>query len=576
MNPRSNSHRRSLFPCRLLVVPACLIFASLQTSRAADGTWTLISSGNASGTWVDTTTANWSGGTVASGSGFTADFSTLDITANSTITLGAARTIGNLTFGDTSTTTAANWILAGSGSNILTLAGTTPTITVNTLSTNSTTITAAIAGSSGFTKAGTGRLILNGTHSSLTGAITVSAGTLDLYDTTSAYANDISLSTSSSVLDAANTGSNTTITVSGNITGAGKVTKTSGVSTLVLTGDNTYSGGTSLSAGTLVIGNGLNNSIGTGTLTLSSGAFRASDNASRTIANAISMGSSGLRFGGLQGDTTGLGDLNFTSTTSTSIGGSKTWTVNNSTTVTFANAWTGNSGWSVTKAGTGTLVFNGNLNSTGVGVIVSAGTFALNGAASSYTGTTTVNGGTLLINGAKTGTGTVAVNSTGTLAGSGTVGGAVTAASGSFLSAGASSGTAGTLTFSSTLDISGLAAGTGGLLFDLGATGSSDKISLTSGALSIGSGVLDWNDFSFSALGGYGAGTYTLFSTSTSIVGTMGSNLSGTIGGLSGALSISGNDIVLTVTAIPEPATYAMLAGITILGVAFWRRRPRA
>lgn len=51
--------------------------------------------------------------------------------------LDGARTLTHLTFGDTTTSSAASWILDnnGSASNILTLAGTTPTSTVNALGT---------------------------------------------------------------------------------------------------------------------------------------------------------------------------------------------------------------------------------------------------------------------------------------------------------------------------------------------------------------------------------------------------------------------------------------------------------
>ena len=54
------------------------------------------------------------GGGIPSGAGYTADFSTLNITADATVTLDGAQTIGNLLFGDT--TPSNNWILnAGAG-----------------------------------------------------------------------------------------------------------------------------------------------------------------------------------------------------------------------------------------------------------------------------------------------------------------------------------------------------------------------------------------------------------------------------------------------------------------------------
>ena len=567
MNSTPSSHvsRRLL----TLALPVSFVLPFAQSLHAADGTW----NADAGGNWNTGTTTNWFNGIVAAGADSAAYFNAVNITGNRQITLTESLAIGNLAFGD-ATTASHDWTLASSVGATLTLQTTAgaPTITVDN---RTATIAAILGGSQGFTKAGTGKLVLSGNHAGLSGAFTVNAGTLDLWDTTGAYANSISLTASAATLDAGNSANGSVITVSGNITGSGRISKTSGVSTLILTGNNDYTGGTTLSAGTIVVGNGTNNSIGTGTLTLSSGAFRASDNNSRTFGNVLSMGSGSLTLGAAQGATDGRGDLAFTWAGSTSVGGSKTWTVNNATTATFANNWSGNTGWNITKAGTGTLVFNGNIATTNtVGVVVNAGTFILNGAANTYAGATTVNGGTLYINGSKTGSGAVAVNSAGTLAGSGFISGAAAAAAGAFLSPGSAAGAVGTLTFNSTLDVSGLASGTGGLLFNLDAAGSSDKIA--AGALTIGSGLLDLDDFGFTTLGGFGAGVYTLFD-ATSIVGTLGTNLTGSLAGFDTVLSISGNDLVLTVSAIPEPSAFAALfGGVALAAAACGRRRRQA
>jgi autotransporter-associated beta strand protein len=135
------------------------------------GTWT----NAAGGTW--NTAGNWLSDTVATGSDSTANFNTLDITADTTVTLNSARTIGNLVFGDTDTATAASWTLTG---NTLTLAGTTPTITVNALGTAKTvSISAAVGGSAGLTKAGPGTLTLSAANT-YTGLTDVTSGTLQL------------------------------------------------------------------------------------------------------------------------------------------------------------------------------------------------------------------------------------------------------------------------------------------------------------------------------------------------------------------------------------------------------------
>jgi hypothetical protein len=92
--------------------------------------------------------------------------------------------------------------------------------------------------------------------------------------------------------------------------------------------------------------------------------------------------------------------------------------------------------------------------------------------------------------------------------------------------------------------------------------------------LTIGSGMLEFNDFNFTALTGFGPGTYTLFDTSAAITGSLGSSLSGSVGGFSATLSLAdgGNDVVLTV--VPEP-TGMVLAGMGLLGMIGMARASR-
>lgn len=140
--------------------------------HAADGTWTQTVSG---GLWSEP--GNWSGGTVADGSGSTANFNTIDITGDNAVKLDAPRTLTSLVFGDTDTATAAGWTVDNNGdaNNILTLAG-TPTVTVNALGTAKlAAISAIIDGSSGLTKAGAGQLLLSGTNT-YTGLTSINAG----------------------------------------------------------------------------------------------------------------------------------------------------------------------------------------------------------------------------------------------------------------------------------------------------------------------------------------------------------------------------------------------------------------
>jgi hypothetical protein len=113
------------------------------------------------------------------------------------------------------------------------------------------------------------------------------------------------------------------------------------------------------------------------------------------------------------------------------------------------------------------------------------------------------------------------------------------------------------------------------MLFDLGPTASSDKITLTAGTLSIGTGVLEFDDFAFTPTAGFGAGSYTLFDTNAAITGSLGTNLSGTINGLNATLAISGDgqDVLLNVAAVPEPQTWAMMVSGAGLLMMFRRRR---
>jgi autotransporter-associated beta strand protein len=145
-------------PRKILTGTACsaalIVAAGLcPRTHAASGTWTQLNTG---GNWSGT--GNWGGATVADASGFSADFSTLNLVADNKVFLDGARTLTTLSFGDADTSSAASWALSGSK---LTLAGTTPTITVGPLGpAKSVTISAEIAGTVGLIKAGTGTLNL--------------------------------------------------------------------------------------------------------------------------------------------------------------------------------------------------------------------------------------------------------------------------------------------------------------------------------------------------------------------------------------------------------------------------------
>lgn len=242
---------------------------------------------------------------------------------------------------------------------------------------------------------------------------------------------------------------------------------------------------------------------------------------------------------------------------------------------------TGTSAQTLTLGGSGNYVYGGTLSSasqtaTNNGrfrlkvALTGSGTQTLSGA-SYFSGGTTIESGTLLVantTGSATGTGAVAVGG-GTLGGTGFVDGTTTVTGGN-LAAG-TDGTVGTLTFNGTLDIAGLT-GNGQLKFDLGAVDASDKI--VANAFLFGNGVLNFDDFDFATTSGFAGGTFTLVDSATSIAASsLGSNLTGTINGLAAELSIAGDDLILTVAAIPEPSSYAAIAGALGLAGAMIRRR---
>ena len=261
-----------------------LIFVSAIALVSVPGVTTPLYAQN--GTWISTTSglwrdaANWSGREVAYGLGYTADFSKIDITSDTTVHLDSWHIIGNLIFGDTTISSAGNWVLDNNGnpSNSLLLDwsfGGTPTITVNQLGVGKTaTIGLQITGMSGLTKAGVGTLVLSGANT-YTGLTTVSAGVL-AYGADNVIANasvtvsggTLSLGSYSDSVGAvtltAGAISGGTLTswsgftasegsISTVLAGTVALTKT-GSGTVTLSGANTFSGLTTVTGGVLAYG----------------------------------------------------------------------------------------------------------------------------------------------------------------------------------------------------------------------------------------------------------------------------------------------------------------------------------
>src|SRR5260370_19712076 len=83
-----------LFKITLAIGMIALAGSNQVSCLAQSGTWNVDADGN----W--STATNWSGGIIADGANNTADFSTVPITTNRTVTLDGSRTLGNINIGE--------------------------------------------------------------------------------------------------------------------------------------------------------------------------------------------------------------------------------------------------------------------------------------------------------------------------------------------------------------------------------------------------------------------------------------------------------------------------------------------
>ena len=480
----------------------------------------------------------YSGGTALSAG-------TLAITSDASLGTAPGSPATNLTFSGNSTLAATGSIALDVNRNILISSGATATFNPGGAS-NVLTINGAVSNQSSTgnfvlvtnainTAAATGTAVLNGSNSfaggstiSIGGGTNTGGGILRLANSNALGSNAVTLSAAGgnsnwvgAVELSGNVaiGSNVTLNISGHNqggTGADNLRNASG--------SNTFGGAIR------IVGTGggyqLNAADPDGTLTVNS--FENTLNSARTL-NLIGAGN-GL-IGGAMSDTGGV-----------------------------------SSATSVAKSGTGTWT----LSSASIG----------------YTGTTAVSDGRLLMNGTQTGAAAYTVNGTGTLGGAGTIGTAaangVTVAAGGKLAPGASLGTLTmNLGTSGTLDLAGAvtSANSQALQFELDTAATSDKVIVTNSgsttALNIGSGVLELDDFIFTATSNIAIGEYTLFDSNAAITGTLGANVAGAFAnGIVGNLQFgdNGNDLVLSVTGVPEPTSLGIIAMGGMALLRRWRR----
>ncbi len=221
-------------------------------------------------------------------------------------------------------------------------------------------------------------------------------------------------------------------------------------------------------------------------------------------------------------------------------------------------------------AGTSTALGSGdNVTKIGAGIVALSA-----GGTSSYAGVTTVSAGTLLVNGTLASTSTsgvavggVNVNANAVLGGVGNVNRLTTFANNSTLAAGDISAAGvdlgGKLSFGAGLILNDSTA----LRFDLAAPGSlaDDEVAVV-GNFTL-DGVLNITD-----LGGFGVGTYTLFTYSGGTFTNNGLTIGTAPGTYNYQIDTSTNGAVNLVVAVPEPTTVALLG----LGIAFVMLRRRA
>ena len=293
------NHQRVIYA--LALAPA-VILSSVSALGAQDGAWT----NSASGNWSAAT--NWLNGVVADGVGNTTYF-TNNYTAVPTVTLDTAHTNGNVTFGKASGYIGNNVIISGSQTLTLDNGANPPVVTcwpLKAAGNSACYFWHPLSGTLGLTKMGTGSLWLQGNNQGLSGTLTIAQGRVFCYGTVYAlgnlssvvisngcyldfYNDTITLAATNVVLngmggamdgqtkstlqsDGTATGSGgsftingtvtlnatsdiggsspaQTMTLAGTVTGPGGLVKNGSAGTLLLGKNNSYTGGTRVTAG---------------------------------------------------------------------------------------------------------------------------------------------------------------------------------------------------------------------------------------------------------------------------------------------------------------------------------------
>ncbi|SDY01337.1 autotransporter-associated beta strand repeat-containing protein [Pseudomonas kuykendallii] len=353
----------------------------LQNSASGSGSGITGNGSASAGTYI-----NFNNLTVNSG---TWDLGGALVSGQTTLNGGLARFDNSASFGSGTMTVNGGALQASatglSLNNNVTLNG-----TLGIQGANNFTLGGVLSGNGGLTKSDAGVLTLAGSNS-YSGSTSISAGGLLLtnaqalgnstlrvdgaatLESTASHANNVVLN---DVLTLPGSGS---LGLTGVVSGSGALVK-SGNGGLLLSGTNSYSGGTRLNAGSLVVGS--DRALGSGVLTVN-GAGTLSSNTAATLANSVQLNAAlnldGGQALGLAGIVSGTGRL--------------------------------------IKNGTGQLSLSGN-NAFGGGVTLNAGTLSLGNANALGSGTLTVGGASTLASSAAMAVGNaVQLNNLLTLAG---------------------------------------------------------------------------------------------------------------------------------------------------------------
>ncbi|MCU9950564.1 DUF4347 domain-containing protein, partial [Pseudomonas sp. PDM13] len=435
----------------------------------------------------------------------------------STITLGGGTT---LNFTNASGTVTIGSTLAGTGS--LSKGGISGTLVLASAS-NETNM------SGGITVTGGSLQVSNDDHLS-SGTLTLNGGTLTNNSTTFTIDNAIVIGASGGTINVSGGGGATQLNLSGVISGSGTLVK-NGQAILQLDGNNTYTGATNVTAGTLILNHA--NALGTtagGTTVADGSSVRI--NGGLTVAEAFTVSGTGktvsaVDYGALHlvsGSSTLSGNVTFTGDTNISAASGSTLTLSGAL---------GGGAYNLNKTDVGTLILSNAGNEAGLtgGTTITAGTLSVANDDYLAAGTLTLNGGTLAITGATT------------------IDNAITAASASTISATANATLSGALSGANALTKNGAStltlAGT--------SSGHSGALNITAGGVTLSGG---------SALGDTSAVTLSLGTTLTvSSAEAIGSLAGAGSVVLNGALTIGGDNTSTTYTGVISGAS-----GLTKVG----------